>query len=437
MFVVCRILTRLAEDRLAQLRLVAGVRPGVPGVPTLSADFASDHPELEAWSAIYHVYMRPDLNISLRRLTQILGDRHRRTVQRRLRRGVLALTRALFETEAEARDAEREDMTQAAIPRVPGEAATEMPLARAVAGSLAETPNSILVITGAPGSGKSTLAALVAREASRSHGLAVGWVDEPDRARLSDLGLDGPESRPGRTRPVSFDRESVLVLDGVDDLATVRQIEASLHPPCRLIVTTICAPSTLPPVRRIERPPLRHDEAVERLAKGLAAMDARLEELEREHLDVLADAIDGSVLALQVALQQLRVTSWSSVVSALRTPSGFGLALCERMWRKRWNQAPAGVRDLLLTGTEAGRMRTLDGRLATDRADLTAVAVESGLLRCEGSVFARTYMLPGFLAQYMRIDRSRLTSLARGYADMEALSSAHPATTSVAGARTA
>ena len=72
-------------------------------------------------------------------------------------------------------------------------------------------------------------------------------------------------------------------------------------------------------------------------------------------------------------------------------------------------------------------MRALDGRLAADRAELTAIAVESGLLCCEGSVFARTYVLPGFLAQYLRIDRSRITSLARGYAEMEAIPSAHAA----------
>jgi DNA replication protein DnaC len=438
MFIVCRILTRLAEERLGELRSVAGVRP-MGGSHTVAADFTADHPELEAWSAIYHVYMRPDLNISLRRLTQVLGDRHRRTVQRRLRRGVLALTRSLFEAEAAARAAEREELTLAAIPRVPREATAEVPVARAAAATLAEMPGSMLVISGAPGSGKTTLAALIAREASRSHGLPVTWLDEPDRAHLMELGLDGSATRSGRSRAAPCEYDSLVVLDGIDDLATVRQIEAGLRPRCRVVLTTICAPATLPPVRRLERPPMRHDEAIERLTEGLAALDGQYEELEREHLAVLADAIDGSMLALQVALHQLRVTSWSSVVSALRTPSGFGLALCERMWRRRWSQAPAGVRDLLLSGTDAGRVRTLDTRLASERAELTAIAVESGLLRCEGSVFARSYVLPSFLAQYLRIDRSRITTVARGYADMETHRSARTepaAAGATSGART-
>jgi hypothetical protein len=426
MYVLCRILTRLAEDEIARLRATAAV-PAVPyGQPAVVADFAVDHPELEAWSAVYHVYMRPDLNFGLRRLTHVLGDRHRRTVQRRLRRGVLGLTRALFEAESAALTAERADITAAAIPRLPEGAVRDMPTARAAAASLLESPHGVLVVTGCPGSGKTTLAALIARELSRTAGLAVAWVDEPDRARLGELGFEGIDVRSSRPRQAPPSADTVVVLDGLDDLATVRHVESLVHPPCRVIVTTMCAPVANLASKRIDCAPLRHEVVRERLLEGMLALGGTRDELAPEHLDALADGIEGSQLALAAALQQLRVTSWTSVLAALRTPSGFGLALAERMWRRRWNQAPAGARDLVLAASDAGRWRRLDPERVADREDLATVAVESGLVRSEGSVFARAYVLAPLLAQFLRQDRGRIASAARSYAELESRAATAP-----------
>ncbi len=74
-----------------------------PIVARIRADFEKDHPELEAWSSVYHLYLRPDLNLGLIDLTEIVPGRCRRTVQRRLQRGIQALADRLLVAEHEAR----------------------------------------------------------------------------------------------------------------------------------------------------------------------------------------------------------------------------------------------------------------------------------------------------------------------------------------------
>lgn len=431
MYLMGRLLSAVAESNLADLRAISGVGSSTRSGPAaVAADFSVDHPELEAWSAVYHVYLRPDLNIDLRQLTTMLGDRHRRTIQRRLRRGVLSLTRALFDTEAEALAADRRDVATWALPRLPETAAEDLPTARAAASAMVEDGPAVLVISGAPGSGKTILAALVARELSRSEGLDVCWIDEAEQPRrLTELGLDA-DGRDGRPRGPTPSRV-VAVLDDCDDLSVVRMLESLARPPCPIIVTTICTTASANWSRRIMRHPLRPDQALERVQAAALALDPPAAELTDHHLTALVEAAEGSRLALQMAIQHLRVMSLDTVVSSLRGPSGFGVALSERLWRRRWLQAPPGIRDVILAGSDGGR-RSMNVLVdAAMRPETLALAAEMGLLICEGGVMARSYALPAFLGQYLRLERGRVTTVARGYA------AAPPRTAAVGASRAA
>lgn len=111
------LLTEIVTGELAALRRRHGLAPN-PGAAdpcaALRADFGLGQRELEAWSAIYHVYLRPDLDIGLQALERLLPQHHRRTLQRRLQRGVVALTASLRALEHEAVHAQ---WAQRRIPR--------------------------------------------------------------------------------------------------------------------------------------------------------------------------------------------------------------------------------------------------------------------------------------------------------------------------------
>ncbi len=110
-FELGRMLGEAVTGELERLRRQAGVAAGGmtrdlrqwPIAARIRADFEQDHPEMEAWSAVYHIYLRPDLNLSLIDLTELVPGRCRRTMQRRLQRGIQALAEHLLVAEREAR----------------------------------------------------------------------------------------------------------------------------------------------------------------------------------------------------------------------------------------------------------------------------------------------------------------------------------------------
>ncbi|HQZ70320.1 MAG TPA: hypothetical protein PK826_03180 [Anaerolineae bacterium] len=110
-FELGRMLGETVATELERLRRQTGAGGGGaprdlrhwPIAARICADFEKDHPELEAWSGIYHLYLRPDLNLSLIDLIAMVPGRCRRTVQRRLQRGIQALTERMLVAEHEAR----------------------------------------------------------------------------------------------------------------------------------------------------------------------------------------------------------------------------------------------------------------------------------------------------------------------------------------------
>jgi hypothetical protein len=75
------------------------IQPSLDWQSALRIDFQYSHHHREAWSAIYHVYLRTDLNCGLDTVVAILADRHRRTLQRRLRLGASLLAGAMRDLE--------------------------------------------------------------------------------------------------------------------------------------------------------------------------------------------------------------------------------------------------------------------------------------------------------------------------------------------------
>lgn len=103
-----RLLSELVEHELARLRSQAYIswRTPTDGEPDarIRTDFSAGNRELEAWSAMYYLYIRPDFDLSLQTFVKLVADRNRRTIQRRLERGVEALTAELHVAECMARE---------------------------------------------------------------------------------------------------------------------------------------------------------------------------------------------------------------------------------------------------------------------------------------------------------------------------------------------
>lgn len=121
---VGRLLDELAAVELDRMRRQAGLAWRTPsdGEPAarLVADFGQDLPELEAWSALHYLYLAPGYSLTLDDIAALLGGRHRRTLQRRLARGVAALTARLFDLERGALDVQRPDRAAAFNPSATG-----------------------------------------------------------------------------------------------------------------------------------------------------------------------------------------------------------------------------------------------------------------------------------------------------------------------------
>lgn len=110
-FELGRLIEELVGAELERLRQQAGLAGAGaprdlrrwPAAARIRADFEKEHAELEAWSVLYHRYLRPDLSLALQDLIELLPTRCRRTIQRRLQRGILALAERLAALERETR----------------------------------------------------------------------------------------------------------------------------------------------------------------------------------------------------------------------------------------------------------------------------------------------------------------------------------------------
>ncbi len=425
-----RLLTEIAEQELAALRRRAPA-PAMDSGPlvTLLADFGHGCRELEAWSAVYHLYLRPDLDLRLTTLADWLDDRHRRTVQRRLRRGVAALAQRLQVLERNARLSERAARLAARVP-VP----TERPLvgAEGLVGRLRERLQAAdgspaLGLRGPGGIGKTALAAALAQSVLAKGDFAeLAWVSMNGWSNSRSNGSEPGEAMVGRiARQVVGDdnaaagllrarfrrRPTLLVLDGLDAPDQAEQALAALDlvgGPSRAVVTGRVGMSGL------------HDVAVQHvpaLAPGAALDLLRREALERGLADVaraadnglapVVTATRGHPLAIRMAAAQLRACEVPEVAERVAAGSGVMGALCRDMWAATWARAGQGVRSVVRASARQAAAQDRDelgAAVGLAGEALTAVlaeAVDLGLLEADTSGHRRGYRPALFIRRFL------------------------------------
>jgi hypothetical protein len=427
---VGRLVVEIVEQELAALRRRAALTPDPEDPLTaLVLDFSLGLRELESWSAVYHMYLRPDLDLSLKGLTDVLDDRHRRTVQRRLRRGAAGLAGRLQAAERSARLAGQDEALAARLPAMGSGALVGVSgLVRRIGDRLASRAcPGVLALRGPGGIGKTALAEALARHALRQQAFdSVAWVDvdrpagpPPTRDQLlgaiaEQLGASaGPVGLAAAVRAKLRRRPALLVVDGVDAperLPAAMEVLGSVGGPSRALVTGRLGWSAWPDVEVMEVPALA-EEAAGTLLRSEAARRG-LDDVALAPDDVLApllDAASGHPLALRLAAAELRAEEPARLAEALAAGDGAMAALCRQVWGEAWRRAGEPARAVV-------RAACADGERSADRSTLAertgfppplltgalAEAVDLGLLELVAGSLDRRYRTGLFLRRYLR-----------------------------------
>lgn len=423
-----RLVVELAERELAMLRRRAALasaadRPDL----ALQADFGHGLRELESWSAMYHLYMRPDLDLTLKGFAELLDDRHRRTVQRRLRRGVAALTSRLQAAERSARLASATEFCAAYIP-----APTATPLV-GVAGLLRRlsarlsdpAAGCVLALRGPGGIGKTALAQALARDAvGRQRFELAAWVNLEDmpRASVDDLVsiIAQQTARQANTahtlsetRAQLARRPTLVVLDGVDAPASAATAVAALAVvggASRAVVTGRVGWSAWPDMEVLEVPALDHVAAAELLRhevdrRGLTDVASTSAAV----LGPVVRATAGHPLAIRMAAAQLRADEPANVAAEFSAGAGPMAGLARELWGPAWQELSPDGRRVVQAACVADDRPALRAELALasgfSAPRLTAALAESldaGLLQLASATGQRGYRPGLFLRRYLR-----------------------------------
>jgi len=392
-------------------------------------DFSYEQRELEAWSAIYHVYLRPDLDLGLHGMAALLRDRHRRTVQRRLRRGVTALASRLQELERAAETAARRCQLAARLPvstatRLFG---TDVAL-RQAADLLQQPTGSPFVALAGPGRiGKTELALQLARYLIEVQAFdSVVWLsgakdlptapDTPDmmlRAIGRQLPIKSPD-RPDAVRATLKRTPCLIVIDALNEPAAAMAATQALSDATRrsriLLTGRVCW-AAIPGVHSVTVSPLDQHASIA-LIRHEAAQRG-LSDVAQASESALADLITitaGHPLAIRLAAGQLRAADLAKVTAAFAEGTGVAAQLYRDMWSEAWHRAETdaqavvrAVIDLLQHGqpADAERVGEAGGLAGSARDDALREAVDSGMLVPGGDPQCRRYRPGMFLRRYL------------------------------------
>jgi hypothetical protein len=307
-------LSRLIARRLARQRRLCGLTSALRCaersllLERLRGDFGCGNAELEAWSLLYHRYVRVDLDLPLDQLCCLVGQTGR-TLNRRRHLGAVRLTHLLIQREMGARRSRRLDVMYSRLPSpLPPVLIGRDTLLTATVRSLSDCwPPRHLVLCGQHGVGATTIALAVAHCLTQTEVIQdVAWLACPQLpvpALLAELSRQfGCEDL-----ALHMQRSAVLiVLDNgqcfLDDATRLAELRWELRA-ARLLVCTQSIPQRELDLVCLTIPPLEKTDAFTLLECQAQAMHLRPDTL-IDHFDRLYNEYGGNPAALTAALRQ-------------------------------------------------------------------------------------------------------------------------------------
>ncbi len=366
-------LAELIEQNLGYLRRVEGLSPSSPEdraleLNALQADFAQANTELEAWSALYYRYIRPDLNLQLQDIALLLKTDPRQ-LRRRLTHGYRRLTERLGQLEAEARASSRHLWLHLKLPSMNY---TELFGRDEVLTSLysqvcTSSPPNVTVLVGPGGIGKTTLAhALSLRLIQEECFEDFVWLtlDEltayPSVLAMLARSLGYPhlaEDEPGvieaglRLRLSTV--PTLVVIDNADHMQGYTSLPSQLNQlvePGHLLLTARSRPAPEAPVHLFSVSPLSRSE-IAALLRSYARLQrtSQAKYLTETALDVIYAAIGGNPLAGRLVASQLAFLPLERILESLATLEvTHGEKLSERLFVPTWEALSDSARQVAI-----------------------------------------------------------------------------------------
>jgi tetratricopeptide (TPR) repeat protein len=231
-YMLNRYLVACITKQYTQVRLSHGLGdPGdvTPNLTQSSIRSERGHPELLAWSWLYHHFVRVDLGIHAVTFCS-LADLNERTLRRYQQHGIKRLTSHIVNDEWVARRDHRQSRLLGAIAAKHPNDLVGRDRVVAQAREMLHSPRSIcLQITGAPGVGKSAIAAALLKKEVEDDNLDhILWIDAPQSVEYirtfanERLSIQAPVELSDYARLYRI----AIVLDGCELLA--EEIEALL-----------------------------------------------------------------------------------------------------------------------------------------------------------------------------------------------------------------
>lgn len=341
----------------------------------LRDDFSSGNSELEAWSAVYHLYLiSPDFNMSVSELadtampgmTKDKPSQFRRRVKEGLNRFVTALQKAEFQARQHPRELPLpspeysklfgvEDMIHQIYDwlKTPDDSGPFFVSIEALGGwgktALARAVASRFLVSGF----FTEIVWVSARQEALNDSGKIRQIQDPARStddivtHLAEKFIPGRlaglsrESKIEQLKSILPNKPYLVIIDNLETLLDIEDLIPAIYPlagKTRFLLTSRASFGKFPSVQCIRVPELSRSDSLALIQSELHRKDRQVA-LSNEEMDKIYSVVGGVPLALKLIASQLKYLSLTRILEGLRearqrTPEAIYTYIYRRTWQE-------------------------------------------------------------------------------------------------------